>query len=165
LSISLLRLDGRLMWISRLSQQWSFKSRVVMSCHVTLVSYHNNTWRHNPEDLNFREGRQLHNKHTFESMKGQQLVHEDGPFSLYWHCVWLNLSENVHYHLWQGALRKISIHMEEVKYLTSLNRLLHEFLGLAPAMSLTIFFCAVNIILLLDELHHKIILYFIIEWK
>jgi hypothetical protein len=55
--------------------------------------------------------------------------------------------------------------MEEVKYLTSLNRLLHEFLGLAPAMSLTIFFCAVNIILLLDELHHKIILYFIIEWK
>jgi hypothetical protein len=33
-----------------------------------------------------------------------------------------------------------------------LNRLLHELLDLAPAIILTVFFCKINIILLLDEL-------------
>jgi hypothetical protein len=44
-----------------------------------------------------------------------------------------------------------------------LNRLLHEFLGLAPAMILMIFFCKLYILLLLNELPPKIIFYFIIE--
>jgi hypothetical protein len=43
-----------------------------------------------------------------------------------------------------------------------LNRLLHEFLGLAPAIILMIFFCKVNILLLLDQLP-QIIPYFISE--
>jgi hypothetical protein len=44
-----------------------------------------------------------------------------------------------------------------------LTRLLHEFLGLTPAINLTIFFCKVNIFLMFDELPQKIIPYFIIE--
>jgi hypothetical protein len=42
-----------------------------------------------------------------------------------------------------------------VKFSNLLNRLLHEFLGLTPAINLTIFFCKVNIYSLLDELHTK----------
>jgi hypothetical protein len=49
------------------------------------------------------------------------------------------------------------------KIYSFLNRLLYEFLGLAPAIILMILFCKVNILLLLDELPHKIIPYFIIE--
>jgi hypothetical protein len=40
---------------------------------------------------------------------------------------------------------------------------LYEFLGLTPAINLTIFFCEVNIFLLFDELSQKIIPYFIME--
>jgi hypothetical protein len=37
-----------------------------------------------------------------------------------------------------------------------LNRLLHEFLGLMPAINLTIFFCKKNTFLLFDELPKKL---------
>jgi len=46
-----------------------------------------------------------------------------------------------------------------------MNRFLHEFLDLTPAIILTVLFCKVNIILLLGELPPKIIPYFIMEWK
>jgi hypothetical protein len=52
-----------------------------------------------------------------------------------------------------------------VKISDLLNRLSDEFLGLIPAINLTIFFCKVNIFLLLDELPHKIVPYFITERK
>jgi hypothetical protein len=45
---------------------------------------------------------------------------------------------------------KICIHMEEVKSLSCKQT--SESLGLAPDIILTILFCKVNIILLLDEL-------------
>jgi hypothetical protein len=45
------------------------------------------------------------------------------------------------------------------------NRVLHEILGLIPAIILTTFFCKVNIFLLLDELCQNITPHFIIEWK
>jgi hypothetical protein len=44
-----------------------------------------------------------------------------------------------------------------------LNKLLHEVLGCAPSIILTIFFCHVKIFPLLEELSPKIIPYFIIE--
>jgi hypothetical protein len=44
-----------------------------------------------------------------------------------------------------------------------LNRPLHEFRGSTPAINLIIFFCKVNIFLLLYELPPKITAYFIIE--
>jgi hypothetical protein len=50
---------------------------------------------------------------------------------------------------------KLFIHMEEVKMSNLLNRL-HEFLGLTFATILTIFFCNINISLLLDELSGKL---------
>jgi hypothetical protein len=50
--------------------------------------------------------------------------------------------------------------MEEVRALISL---VHEFLGLTPAIILIIFFWDVNIFLLLHELPQKIIPYFIID--
>jgi hypothetical protein len=47
-----------------------------------------------------------------------------------------------------------------------LNRLLHDFSGLTPAINKTIFFCKVSIFLLLVETPPpQIIPYFIIEWK
>jgi multidrug efflux pump subunit AcrB len=46
-----------------------------------------------------------------------------------------------------------------------LNRLLRGVLRHAPTIILMIFFCNLNIVLLLEELPQKIILYFIIEWK
>jgi hypothetical protein len=46
-----------------------------------------------------------------------------------------------------------------------INRYLHEFLDLTPAIILTVLFCKVNIILLLEELPPKIIPYFIMEWE
>jgi hypothetical protein len=46
-----------------------------------------------------------------------------------------------------------------------LNRLSHEFLGLTPDMILTVFFCNINIYLLLDKFPQKIIPYLITEWK
>ena len=45
-----------------------------------------------------------------------------------------------------------------------LSSLLREVLGCAPTIILMIFFCKVNIFLLLDELPQKIIPYFTIEW-
>jgi hypothetical protein len=42
------------------------------------------------------------------------------------------------------------------KIYSFLNKLLHEFLGLAPAKIQLIFFCKVNILLLLDELPQKL---------
>jgi hypothetical protein len=51
------------------------------------------------------------------------------------------------------------------KIVSFLNILLHEVLGCAPAIILMIFFCKVNIFLLLDELPQKIIPYFTIEWQ
>jgi hypothetical protein len=51
----------------------------------------------------------------------------------------------------------------KVKISNLLNSLLHEFLGLTLAIILMIFFCNVNIFLLLHELPQKIILFFIIE--
>jgi hypothetical protein len=53
----------------------------------------------------------------------------------------------------------------KVKISDLINRLLHEFLGLPLAIILIIFFCNVNIFLLLHELPQKIIPYFIREWK
>jgi hypothetical protein len=44
-----------------------------------------------------------------------------------------------------------------------INRLLHEFLGLVPAIIPTILFCKANAILLLDELPPKMITCFIME--
>jgi hypothetical protein len=49
------------------------------------------------------------------------------------------------------------------KMFSFLNKLLHEFRGLVPAIILIIFFCKLNILLLLDELPQKIIRYFIIQ--
>jgi hypothetical protein len=49
---------------------------------------------------------------------------------------------------------------ERGKISNHLGRLLHEFIGLALAIILIVFFCKVNIILLLDELPQKIISYF-----
>jgi hypothetical protein len=46
-----------------------------------------------------------------------------------------------------------------------LNRLLHEFLALTPAINLIIFFWEMNIFLLLEELLQNNIPYFIVEWK
>jgi len=46
-----------------------------------------------------------------------------------------------------------------------MNRFLHEFLNLTPAIILTVLFRKVNIILLLGKLPQKIIPYFIMEWK
>jgi len=46
-----------------------------------------------------------------------------------------------------------------------MNRFLHEFLDLTPAIILTVFFCKVNIILLLGNYPKKIVSYFIMEWK
>jgi hypothetical protein len=50
-----------------------------------------------------------------------------------------------------------------VKISDLLRRLLHEFLGLTPAINLTIFFCKVNIFLLSDELPQKIIPHLTVE--
>jgi hypothetical protein len=44
-----------------------------------------------------------------------------------------------------------------------LNILVHEVLGCAPAIILTICYCKVKIFLLLEELPQKIIPYFIME--
>jgi len=44
-----------------------------------------------------------------------------------------------------------------------LNILLHEVLGCAPAVILTVFFCKVNIFALLEELPLKNIPYFIVQ--
>jgi hypothetical protein len=52
------------------------------------------------------------------------------------------------------------IHMEEIRSL--LNRCLHEFLVLTVII-LRVFICEVNIFLLLEEIPHKNILYFITE--
>jgi len=46
-----------------------------------------------------------------------------------------------------------------------LNILLHEVLGCAPAVIMTVFFCKVKIFTLLEELTPQNIPYFIIEWK
>jgi hypothetical protein len=46
-----------------------------------------------------------------------------------------------------------------------MNRFLHEFLDLTPAIILTLLFSKVNIILMLGELPQKIIPDFIMEWK
>ena len=46
-----------------------------------------------------------------------------------------------------------------------LNRLLHEVLGYALAIILTIFFCKVRIFPVLEELPQKIIPYSIMKWK
>jgi hypothetical protein len=51
------------------------------------------------------------------------------------------------------------------KICSFLNRLLYEFLCFAPAIILMIFFCKVNMLLLLDELPPKIIQYFVLELK
>jgi hypothetical protein len=53
---------------------------------------------------------------------------------------------------------------EKAKISNLLKRLLYKFLGLTPAIILMIFFCNVNIFLLLHELPQKVIPYFIIEW-
>jgi hypothetical protein len=53
--------------------------------------------------------------------------------------------------------------MEQAGSLSCLNRLLHEVLGCAPAVILTVLFCKVKISPLLEELPQKIFLYFIIE--
>jgi hypothetical protein len=58
---------------------------------------------------------------------------------------------------------KIYIGMEQAKSLAFLNRLLHGVLGCAPTVILAIFFCEVNIFLLLEEFPQKIIPYFIID--
>jgi hypothetical protein len=57
------------------------------------------------------------------------------------------------------------MHMEEVKSLGLMNRFLHEFLDLTPAIILTVLFCKVNVVLLLGELPPKIISCFVMEWK
>jgi hypothetical protein len=57
------------------------------------------------------------NNHFFENMKGWQRIYEHGPFSLYWHCVQLNLSENVLDYLQKKSLMKMCIYMEEVNTL------------------------------------------------
>jgi len=44
------------------------------------------------------------------------------------------------------------------------NRHLQEVVGYAPAIILIVSYCKVKIFLLLEELLHKIIPYFIIEW-
>jgi hypothetical protein len=58
---------------------------------------------------------------------------------------------------------KIYVHMEWVKF--SLKRLVHEFLGLTLAIIVMIFFCNVNIFLLLFDLPQKFMQNYIIEWK
>jgi hypothetical protein len=77
-------------------------------------------------------------------------------------CIW-ELVGNIS---WFFAIKIIKENMYSygrVKISSILNRFLHEFLGFTPAISLTIFFCKVNIFLLRDELPQKIIPYFIIE--
>jgi hypothetical protein len=60
------------------------------------------------------------------------------------------INENICSH-WRGIISRF------------LSRLIHEFLGLASAIILIIFFCNVNIILLLDELPSKN--YFILHYR
>jgi len=55
------------------------------------------------------------------------------------------------------------IGMEQVKFFNFLNRIVHEVLGFAPVMIVTIFFCDINIFPLLDKLPQKIIPRFIME--
>jgi hypothetical protein len=61
-------------------------------------------------------------------------------------CCWLftvkNSNENMYSH-------------GRVRVCNPLSRLLHEFLGLTTAINITVFFCKVNIILLLHELPPK----------
>jgi hypothetical protein len=54
-----------------------------------------------------------------------------------------------------SSLMKIYIGMEQAKSPVFLNRLLHEVLGCAPTIILIIFFCNLNIFLLLDEFPPK----------
>jgi hypothetical protein len=51
---------------------------------------------------------------------------------------------------------KVCIHMEERKISNLVNRLQHEFLGLASPIILRVLFCKVNVILLLNELPSKL---------
>jgi hypothetical protein len=80
--------------------------------------------------------------HSSENMTGWQLVYEadscvNAVYSRISLTVFLVIyNENMYSH----GRAKIS---------NLLNRLLHEFLGLTPAFNLTIFFCKVNIFLLL----------------
>jgi len=53
--------------------------------------------------------------------------------------------------------------MEQVESLNFLNKLLHEILGCAPAITLTTFFCKVKILPQLEELPPKLFTYFIME--
>jgi hypothetical protein len=107
----------------------------------------------------------LHNMHSSKNMRGWQLVYEPDSYSLCWYCVQQSWFENVLGYLQWSSLMRIYIHMEELRISNLLNWLLHEFLGLTPAINLKIFFCKVNIFLLLDKLLQKIIPYFIMEWK
>jgi hypothetical protein len=71
-------------------------------------------------------------------------VHHQGDEShVVWKCFWLftvkSTNDNVYSH---GRVRICNF----------LKILFYKFLGLAPAINLTIFFCKVNIFLLLDEL-------------
>jgi hypothetical protein len=69
------------------------------------------------------------------------------PFNLY-HILKTQLLNILSANLYSHGTGKIS---------NLLNRPLHEFLGLTPVMILIIFFCSVNIFLLLHELPQKTI--------
>jgi hypothetical protein len=58
-------------------------------------------------------------------------------------CSWLFVMEFINENVYSHRIPKIC---------NLLNILLHEILGLAPAILLTVFFCTVNIVLLLDKL-------------
>jgi hypothetical protein len=59
----------------------------------------------------------------------------------------MNLFEDLQW----NSLMKIYICREKVKSLIFLNRLLHEVLGFAPTIKLTVFFCKADIITMLDD--------------
>jgi hypothetical protein len=65
---------------------------------------------------------------------------------LVWKCSWLFTMKSSNDNMYSRGRVRIS---------DLLNRLLHEFLGLTPAINLTIFFCKVNVFLLFDELPQK----------
>jgi hypothetical protein len=76
-------------------------------------------------------------------MKGWQLVYEADSYSLLTMCI----AELILTCSWLFTMKFINENMysyRTVKISHILNRLLHEFLGLTPAIDLIIFFCKVN---------------------
>jgi len=99
---------------------------------------------------------------------GWQLFYENGPYSLFQYSGPMNLPENFLGCQQGNSSMKIYFVMEQVKSLFK-KKLLQGLLVRAPSIILMVFFCKVNIRLLLQEFlpppPKKIIPFCIIEWK